>query len=369
MLVTNKELRQIPNNSPLLQADVTDGHSWCRLIAWGPVATFFYNKIFVGTTYKCMNLSIRKTPSHYTKQDYKPYDLTLTSGAQIEISPMSIKEPNTTFLAIADLTKYINKRVNTFGVIIDYDKDVTPTVTSKGGSVSRRSLEIGDYQNKIKVTLWANTAESMIPKIGSAVYIKNSLVKLYGSELSISCDKIQYADENDSEAKELIEWHTHPQPLAPLIPTRRRLSYESHTTVQLEDLHDLNIDATVKVQASIENIHYEDYNACDHCKTEVITMDGEYFCPKCTKTVHITQRCIFTLELASFEDDVILFHDNSPTLLDIIAFQKATQENKQKILQQCANKTYTLLILKRMSNKTKATQYVALDFEELRAST
>lgn len=314
-----------------------------------------------------MNLSIRKTPPQYTKQDYMPYDLTLTSGAQIEISTTSIKEPDTTFLAISELTKYINKRVNTFGVIIDYDKDVTPTVTSKGDSVSRRSLEIADYHNKIKVTLWANTAESIIPKTGSAVYIKNSLVKLYGSELSISCDKIQYADENDSEAKDLMEWHTHPQPVAPLIATRRRLSHESHITVQLDDLQDLNIDTTVKVQASIENIHYEDYNACDHCRTEVITMDREYFCPKCTKTVHITQRCIFTLELTSFEDNVILFHDNIPTLLDITAFQKATQENKQKMLLQCANKTYTLLILKRMSNKTQATQYVALDFEELPA--
>lgn len=365
MLVTNKELREIGNNSRLFQADVTDGNSRCRLIAWGPVGTFFNNKIFVGSTYKCTNLSIRKTPPQYTKQDYIPYDLTLTSGAQIEITHTPIREPNITFLAIADLTKYINKRVNTFGVIIDYDKDVTATVTSKGDTVSRRSLEIADYHNKVKVTLWANTAESTILKIGSAVYIKNSLVKIYGSEVSISCDKIQYADENDSEAKELIAWHAHPQPVEPLIATRRRLSYESHITVQLDDLQDLNIDTTVRVQATIENIHHEDYNACDHCKTEVITMDGEYFCPKCTKTVHTTQRSVFALELFSFEDDVMLFHDNSPTLLDITAFQKATQEKKQDMLQQCANKTYTLLILKRINNKTQATQYVALDFEEL----
>jgi len=361
VLVINKELKDLTNSSHLFQADVTDGSKHARLIAWGPVAIFFNNKIFAGSCYKFFNITIRKTPPQYIKSsNYIPFDLALTSGVTVEISSTRISEPEVGVL-IKDITKYVNNRINTVGVIIDYESEISPTNTNKGTTVSRRSITIADEHFKIKVTLWADTAEQFVPQQGQTVKVQNALVKAYGSEVSLSCSKISYANENDPKAKHLSDnWQEIQETVSFLPLTKHRLDSQQYKTVDLNELPSLQTNSTVKIVAKIDKVHYESYHACNTCRTAVITMDTDSFCSKCSKVVPVSERYTFTLTLDGFCHELVLFHDNVSTLCNISDFEENTQESINFI----CNKTYTILVLKRL-NRRQEMQFVALDFEPM----
>ena len=191
------------------------------------------------------------------------------------------------------------------------------------------------------------------------VKIQNALVKAYGSEVSLSCGKILYANENDPKAKHLSDnWQEIQETVSFLPLTKHRLDSQPYKTVDLDELPNLQTNSTVKIVAKIDKLQYESYRACDNCRTAVITMDTDSFCSKCSKVVSVSERYTFTLRLDGFCHELVLFHDNVSTLCKISEFEENTQESINDI----CNKTYTILVLKRLSRRQEM-QFVTLDFE------
>jgi len=177
-----------------------------------------------------------------------PFDLALRSGVTVEISSTPIIEPEVGFLPIENINKYVNKRINTVGFIIDYESEITPPNTNKGTSVSWRSITIADEHFIIKVTLWVDTAEQFVPQHGQTVKIQNVLVKEYVTEVSLSCSKISYANENDPKAKHLSDnWQEIQETVSFLPPTKHRLDSQPYKTVDLETFPSFQTNSTVKL--------------------------------------------------------------------------------------------------------------------------
>ena len=119
----------------------------------------------------------------------------------------------------------------------------------------------------------------------------------------------------------------------------------------------------VKIRDKITSLEFTEYDACSNCKTGVVQMGSDNFCPKCSKTnVPIAQKVLFTLSLSNFAASLKLYHDNVSNLLNLKDFIHLSRSDQEKVMQSLCV-TYTILVMKRQ-NRLKATEYVALDFEK-----
>ena len=77
----------------------------------------------------------------------------------------------------------------------------------QSGSVAiKREMTIADNTGyKIQATLWGKTTKHFEPQLGKAVIIENALIKSYWQNVTISVNKIMYADQ--SGADELEMWY------------------------------------------------------------------------------------------------------------------------------------------------------------------
>ena len=146
-------------------------------------------------------------------------------------------------------------------------------------------------------------------------------------------------------------------------PKRRLTSNEYPLLDNVSALSSIEDGTCVKIRDKIRSLEFTEYDARGNCKTGVVQMGSDNFCPKCSKTnVSIAQKVLFTFSLSNFAASLKMYHDNVPNLLNLKDFIHLSRSDQGTAMQSlCA--TYTILVMKRQ-NRLKATENVALDFEK-----
>ena len=358
LLVLKTELKDTAATK-LLEITATDGQAKARLLAWGSIAQFFHTKIKEKETYLFENTVVKATPTRYVKADMIPFDITLNSGATISPKKANIQIPEPNFTMIADtLQSMINRRTNLRALIIDYDESVSNVSLQSGSVATKRELSIADNTGfKIQATLWGETANTFRPQLGRAVVIENALIKSYLQNVTASVDKIAYC--SDSHSQELELWYERhgDDEIEQLCATpKRRLATNEYPLLDnVSTLSSIEDGTCVKIRDKITSLEFTEYDACGNCKTGVVQMGSDNFCPKCSKTnVPIAQKVLFTLSLSKFAASLKLYHDNVPNLLNLKDFIHLSRSDQESVMQSlCA--TYTILVVKRQNRlKTKS---------------
>ena len=146
-------------------------------------------------------------------------------------------------------------------------------------------------------------------------------------------------------------------------PKRRLATNEYPLLDHVSTLSSIEDGTCVKIRDKITSLEFTEYDACGNCKTGVVQMGNDNFCPKCSKTnVTIAQKVLFQLSLSNFAAPLKLYHDNVPNLLNLKEFIQLSRSEQENVMQSLCV-TYTILVMKRQ-NRLKATEYVALDFEK-----
>lgn len=365
LLILKATLKDTPATK-LLEITATDGQAKARLLAWGGIAEFFHPKIKENETYMFENTIIKPTPSRYLKADMIPYDITLNSGATVVPRKANIKMPEPNYTKIDALQSMINRRTNLRAVIIDYDEDVSNVTLQSGSVATKRELTLADDTSfKIVATIWGETAENFKPQLGHAVIIENALIKSYQQHITASIDKIEYCNDSCSQDLELWYQRNGDDEIEQLRATSKRhlKSGEYPLLDEISMLSSIEDGSCVKIRDYITSVEYSEYDGCSLCKTGVVQMGTDNFCPKCNKTnVTIAPKVLFTLSLSNFSATLKLYHDNVPNLLNLKEFIKLSNREQEDIMESVCGK-YTILVMKRQ-NRQKATEYVALDFEK-----
>ena len=295
-----------------------------------------------------------------------PFDITLNSGATVVPKKANIQIPEPHFTKIDTLQSMINRRTNLRALIIDYDESVSSVSLQSGPIATKRELTIADNTGfKIQATLWGETANTFRPQLGRAVVVENTLIKSYLQNVTAFLDKIVYC--SDSHSRELELWYERhgDDDIEQLCatPKRRLASNEYPLLDDVSALSSIQDGTFVKIRDNITSLQFTEYDACGNCKTGVVQMGSDNFCPKCSKTnVSIAQKVLFTLSLSHFAAPLKLYHDNVPNVPNLKDFIHLSRSDQESVMQSfCA--TYTILVMKRQ-NRLKATEYVALDFEK-----
>ena len=365
LLVLKTELKDTAATK-LLEIIATDGQAKARLLAWGSIAQFFHTKIKEKETYLFENTVVKTTPTRYLKADMIPFDITLNSGATVSPKKANIQIPEPNFNMIDTLQSMINRRTNLRALIIDYDESVSNVSLQSGSVATKRELTIADNTGfKIQATLWGETANTFRPQLGRAVVIENALIKSYLQNVTASVDKIAYC--SDPHSQELELWYERHGDIEIeqlcATPKRRLATNEYPLLDNVSTLSSIEDGTCVKIRDKITSLEFTEYDACSNCKTGVVQMGSDNFCPKCSKTnVPIAQKVLFTLSLSNFAASLKLYHDNVSNLLNLKDFIHLSRSDQEKVMQSLCV-TYTILVMKRQ-NRLKATEYVALDFEK-----
>ena len=353
----------------LLEIIATDGQAKARLLAWGSIAQFFHTKIKENETYLFENTLVKATATKYLKADLIPFDITLNSGATVTPKKANIQEPDPNYTNIDTLQSMINQRTNLRAVIINYDETPSNVTLQSGSVVIKRELTIADSTGfQIQATLWGETASNFKPKLGKAVIIQNALIKSYQQRVTASVDKIMYC--NDPHGQDLELWYERHGDdgidQLTVAPKHRLATSEYPVLDDVSKLSTIDNGTCVKIKDKITSLEFTEYDACNICKTGVVQMGGENWCPKCNEAnVAIAQKLVFTLALSSFSTPVKLYHDNAPSLLtcnlrEFLQLPSAEQHDVMKSL--C---TFHIILVMKRQNRMKLTEYVALDFEKV----
>ena len=77
-------------------------------------------------------------------------------------------------------------------------------------------------------------------------------------------------------------------------------AFTTHDVTSLT-MHDVTDGSYVKIRDKIKSVEFTEYDVCNTCKTSVVQMGSNNFCPKCNKTdVSTAQKCVsFTLSLSN----------------------------------------------------------------------
>ena len=192
--------------------------------------------------------------------------------------------------------------------------------------------------------------------------IENALIKSYQQNVTASVDKIMYC--NDCHGQDLESWYERHGDdeidQLPATPKRNLATTEYPLLDDVSMLSSIDNGTCVKIRDKITSLEYTEYDGCSICKTGVVQMGNDNFCPKCSKTnVTIAPKVLFTLSLSNFSFPLKLYHDNVPNLLNLREFIKLSYSEQEDVMQSVCE-TYTILVMKRQ-NRLKATEYVALD--------
>lgn len=355
----------------LLEITATDGQAKARLLAWGSIAQFFHTKIKEQQTYLFENTLVKATPTRYLRADMIPFDITLNSGASVSPKKANIQAPEPNFAKIDALQSMINRRTNLRALIIDYDESISHITLQSGSVAIKRELTIADNTGfKIQATLWGETAETFKPELGKSVMIQNALIKSYQQNVTASVDKIMYCHD-DQHGQELEMWYERNgddgvEQLS-AAPKRRLATTDYPLLDDVSTLPSIEDGTCVKIRDKITSLEFTEYDACSICKTGIVQMGSDNFCPKCSKTnVTIAPKVVFTLSLSHFSVPLKLYHDNAPNLLNLKEFTELSTTDQEDIMKSLC-KTYTILVMKRQ-NRLKVIEYVALDFEKEQSS-
>ena len=315
---------------------------------------------------------MKATSTRYLKADLIPFDIPLNSGASVTISKASIHPPEPNYAKIVSLKDMINRRTNIRALITDFDETVSHVTFQTGSLGIKIELTIVDSTGyKIQATLWGETAEYFEPQLGKAVILQNALIKSYKQNVTASVDKIMFS--KDGQCVELEMWFERcgDEEIEQLtVGPKRKLPSSEYPLVNVSALQTVDNGTTVKIESKIRSVEFAEYEACIRsiCKTAVVQMGDDSFCPKCSKPNNTisSKYVMFTLSLSNSTVPINLDHDNAPNFLNLKEFVQATIMKREDIIKSlCDN--YVILVTK-TRNRHNLIEYVALDFEKIHHS-
>lgn len=239
-----------------------------------------------------------------------------------------------------NLNQHIDTRVNVVAIMKSY-KDVSSTVTSQGKTVLKREIVIADKSNKeATATLWAENARDFNVQGNLVVEIRSSPVKSFRNQATISVSSIEHHSSPNGE--KLKSWLLRNPSTTPVSTSKRRLDLKEYETIESQTWkhHSRKSGSGHKSDRACRSPHYV---ACKNCKTGIITVLDEDYCPKCKKKPSVFQRIVLSIKIKDFDNELKLFQDNMGCLIPIEDNMNVTSLHFENFI----GREATFLIVKR----------------------